>query len=73
MQRAVRKNPKAPDFAGLEAYTRHMQATGGVAFAPVFDKPPPELQRAESFTMNNERLIREEVSTQANHYFAWSP
>lgn len=60
IQRAVRKNPRAPDFEGLESYTAHgLDSTGG-ALALEFDKHVASTQRDTAFIMKQMRLNREE-------------
>ena len=60
IERAVKKNPKNPDFSGLEHYMANsLDASGGVV-APDFDKHVASLQRDEALIMKNWRLAREE-------------
>jgi len=61
IQKAVKRNPKSPDFDSLEAYTRHMVDSTGSAFTPVFDKHVAEIQRASAVTLKQDRLNREEA------------
>ena len=60
IQKAVRRNPKSPDFEGLEVYGRHMTDSSGSVFAPTFDKHVAETQRAAAITLKQDRLNREE-------------
>ena len=60
IQKAVKRNPKSPDFEGLEVYCRHMTDSSGSVFAPTFDKHVAEIQKAAAVTLKQDRLNREE-------------
>ena len=64
VQRAVRRNPRAPDFEGLEGYMRHSDGASGVALSPAFDKHIAELQKTEATVLKFQRLAREEVDNE---------
>jgi hypothetical protein len=60
LQRAIRKNPRAPDFAGLDFYTQHVSMTTAGAPTPDFDKHVAAVQHAEAMIMKSQRLSQEE-------------
>jgi hypothetical protein len=60
LQRAIRKNPRAPDFAGLDFYTQHVSMTTAGAPTPDFDKHVAAVQHAEAMIMKPQRLSQEE-------------
>lgn len=60
IQRAVRKNPKAPNWSGLNYYlTNKLDESGGVVVA-AFDKHVAALKHSEAFILKQERLWLEE-------------
>ena len=60
IQRAVRRNPRTPDFSGLDGMTRQaFDETGGIICSE-FDKHYAESQRAQAQVMKQSRLWREE-------------
>ena len=61
IQKAVRKNPAAPDFAGLETYMQHCHDLGGGLQTTDFDRYVSGLQKDEAAVMKQARLIKEEV------------
>ena len=61
IQRGTQRNPRAPEFDGLEEYMRHTgDQTGGVV-SPGFDKHVAERQKTESLILKQHRLQREEL------------
>jgi len=62
IHRAVRRNPKAPDFKGLDVMISNRLDLGGAAFTGDFAKWTAEEQKNEAFTMKQQRLYSEEVS-----------
>ena len=61
IQRAAQRNPRTPDFDGLEEFMRHAADSAGVAHSPGFDKHISERQKAESQILKQHRLQREEL------------
>ena len=61
IQQAVRKNPAALDFAGLEAYMRHCHDLGGGLQTTVFDRYVSVLQKDVAAVMKQARLIEDEL------------
>ena len=65
LERAVRRNPRAPDFEGLDAYMEHMVEGGrGLPLAD-FEKHISEVQKADAQIMKQARLAREESEADA--------
>jgi hypothetical protein len=64
IQKAVRINPKSPDFATLSNYMRHAEAASGVAYVPEFEKFQTELSKSEALVMKANRLVSEEADAQ---------
>ena len=61
IQKATRRNPKAPDFTGLEAYTSHLGGGTAPMRTPAFDKFVMEAQKSQAFLLKQARLLREEL------------
>ena len=61
IQKAVKRNPVAPDYTGLEAYMAHTQDLGGSVLTVEFDKYVADVQRGEAAILKQGRLIREEA------------
>jgi len=60
IHQAVRRNPKAPDFAGLQVMTMsRLDSTGGVLTGD-FARYVADEQKSEAFTMKQHRLHAEE-------------
>ena len=59
-QKAIKRNPKAPDFTGLEEYDRHATGAKGEMHSPEWDKHVSELQRNQALIDRNQRLVTEE-------------
>ena len=61
IQRAVRRNPRAPDYEGLGAYGEHI--VDGSTGAPTadFDRHVTEQQRTEALVLKQMRLVQEEA------------
>ena len=60
IQRAVRRNPQAPDYSGLEAYMLHTTDMGGGILASDFDRYVAEVQKGDAAIMKQNRLLKEE-------------
>ena len=60
IQKAVRRNPRSPDFENLTEYMRHAADATGTVSAPVFDRHVADRQRDEAQVMKQTRLAREE-------------
>ena len=60
MQKAIKRNPKAPDFTGLEEYDRHATGARGEMHAPEWDKHVSEIQRNQALIDRNQRIAAEE-------------
>ena len=61
IQRAIKRNPKSPDFETLEAYMKHLEDATGQAHAPLFEQHVAEKQKIAAVAMKQDRLTREEV------------
>ena len=61
IQRAVRRNPRSPDFDTLSEYMKHAADSSGSVTAPVFEKHVAERQRDEAQVMKQNRLASEEA------------
>ena len=64
IQRAVRRNPQAPDFSGLEAYMMHSSDMYGTLQTAEFDKFIGDLQKSEAHVMKQNRLLKEEADAE---------
>ena len=63
IQRAVRRSPKAPNFAGLELMlATSMDSAGGVVTSD-YARFVAEEQKAEAFTLKQQRLYGDETTT----------
>ena len=62
IQRAVKKNPKAPLFVGLEFYTQSEIDSSGGLVTREFDEHVAELQKTEAIIMKQNRLWTEETN-----------
>jgi len=60
IEKAVKRNPRQPDFTGLDAFLSHALDPGGGVLSPELDKHIAELQKAEAMTMKSYRQNREE-------------
>ena len=63
-QRAVRKNPKAPDFGGLEQFLQSSFDESGGLLTSEFDKYMAEQQRTAAVVLKQNRLWSEEVDAE---------
>ena len=59
-QKAIQRNPKQPDFTGLEEYERHAKGATGEMYAPEWDKHVSEQHRNQALIDRNQRLASEE-------------
>ena len=71
IQRAVQRNPRSPEFDGLEEYMRHAADSSGAAFTPGFDRHIAERQKTESQILKQHRLQREELEHENKHRKNW--
>ena len=60
VQRAVRRNPRTPDFTGLDRMTGQAFAETGGTVCSEFDRRYFESQRIQAQVMKQSRLWREE-------------
>ena len=60
LQKAVRRNPKQPDFNSLESMMRHCDPIHGTIHTPALDKALSETAKAEANVMKNIRMMEEE-------------
>ena len=60
IERAVSRNPKAPDFTGLDIITAVGIDAKGTAHAGAFSDYITEKQKSEAFTLKQTRLFAEE-------------
>ncbi len=59
-ERAVKRNPRLPDFEGLSVYLAHtLDETGGVV-TTAFDKHIADIKKDAALVLKQERLWREE-------------
>ncbi|CAE8711223.1 unnamed protein product, partial [Polarella glacialis] len=65
IQKAVKRNAKAPDFEGLDVYMSHSFDSSGGIVAQQFDKHLSELQRNEAQILKQQRLWSEEQDGRA--------
>ena len=65
IQRAVKANPKQPDFSSGEAYMLHCEAASGSLHTPEFDKWVTERQKTQTAFMKQSRMAREEADSLA--------
>ena len=61
IERAVKRNPKAPDFTGLDIMTQSRLDAGGALLAGDFSKWTAEEHKSEAFILKQMRLITEET------------
>ena len=67
IQRAVRRNPRAPDFDGLECFmSNSLDIQGGIVTLE-FEKHMAEIQRAEAQVMKQQRMARDEAHANDKH------
>ena len=65
IMRAVKRNPRAPDFEGLDSFlSTATDMTGGVVTLD-FDKYISELQRNDAQIMKQNRMLKEEQTAQS--------
>ena len=60
-QAAIRRDPKSPNYEGLEPYMAHAADTSGVVRAPKFEKFVAERNRDTSTVLKQMRLAKEET------------
>ena len=63
IQKAVKRNAKAPDFDGLEIYLSHRYDSSGGVVSSNFDKHIAEMQKSEATIMKQMRLWHEEIDS----------
>ena len=64
-ERAVRKNPKHPDYSGLEFVLNQTTDVSGAASTTVFNRWYAQTQRDEAVVLKNARQHFEEVANEA--------
>ena len=64
IHRAVKRNPKNPDFRGLNVMTQSRLDRATYSATGAFAKFIAEEQKAEAFTMKQQRLFAEETQHQ---------
>jgi hypothetical protein len=64
IQAAVRKNPRLPDFAGLDSFLSHSFDESGGVVTTSFAKFVAEEQRSEAIVMKQNRLWHEEIDAE---------
>ena len=64
LESAVRRNPKAPDFGGLDVMLEGHTDASGAAATQGFDQWVMEQQRAKAQIAKQGRLLREEAETE---------
>ena len=69
IQRATRRNSKAPDFHGLEVYISHAMDPSGGIITLEFEKHIAEVQKGEAMVLKQSRMLREEVGQDPRHPF----
>ena len=62
---AVRRNPKSPDFEGLEPYMRHVGDLGGMMRAPKFDSWVATSMKDLAQVQKQARMVKEEAEAAA--------
>ena len=65
IEQAVRRNPKQPDYEGLDIITANMVDESGAVYTRKFTGWVGEQQRAEAFIMKNSRQYHEEKTAAA--------
>ena len=63
IQKAVAKNPKAPDFSGLEHYMACALDPAGGVTASEFETHISKIQLGQSVIMRQNRLLRDEIAS----------
>ena len=66
IQRAVKRNSRAPDFEGLDGYLSNTLDPLGGVLCPEFEKHISELQKTASAILKQQRLAREEAEAVAS-------
>ena len=61
IQRAVKRNPRSPDFDGLESFLANTLDSQGGIVTLEFEKYMAGIQQAEAQVMKQQRMAREEV------------
>jgi hypothetical protein len=67
IQRAVRRNPRAPDFDGLECFMANSLDIQGGIVTLEFEKHMAEIQKAEAQVMKQQRMARDEAHANDKH------
>ena len=68
VERAVQRNPKAPDFTGLDVIMEGHVDTSGAAVTHTFDTWVADQQRAKAQIAKQGRLLREEWEHEAKRH-----
>ena len=61
IQRAVKRNPRTPDFDGLDCFMSNALDVQGGIVTSEFEKHMSDVQRSEAQIMKQQRLAREET------------
>ena len=64
IEKAVRRNPKAPDFEGLNRYLDHVTDPASGAAAPLFDQHIADEMKVDANILKQTRLARETFALQ---------
>ena len=63
IERAVKRNPRNPDFEGLQVFMSNLfDSTGGIVTTE-FDKYMAEVKKSEAIVMKQERMWSEEQAS----------
>ena len=65
LQRAVRRNPRAPDYEGLQVYMAHSMEANGTVRSTQFDKFVSTVMEADAKILKQQRLAKEEAELAA--------
>ena len=68
VERAVRRNARAPDFSGLTAYSDRLGVSGAGVRTPAFSQYVAEDQRTEAQILKQSRLAREESEADSKRH-----
>ena len=67
IQRAVKRNPRVPDFDGLECFMSNTLDVQGGLVTLEFEKHMAEIQKAEAQVMKQQRMARDEAHANDKH------
>ena len=66
LERAVRRNPRAPDFEGLSSYLAHVLDSNGGVQSSAFATHIADIQKVDAIIMKQHRLVAEETKASKN-------